>query len=68
MKEIKKPIYPNLEAELKRKGINRGEYAKLIGISAGGASKKLNGDVEFSIGEMKRTKELLDETMDYLFA
>lgn len=63
----KKPVYPNLVAELKRRGITNKEYGEYLKISPSGISQRLNGAIEFTIGEMKDTKKMLDMDMDYLF-
>lgn len=63
----KEPLYPNLVAELKRRGIRDKDYGKCIGVAPCGTSKRLKGDIEFTIGEMQKTKELLGMDMDYLF-
>lgn len=67
MEEIKKPLYPNLEAELKRHGLNNKTYGEKIGVSPSGVSSRLNGKVIFDLKEMIKTKRLLKKSMDYLF-
>ena len=67
MTEPKKRLFPNLEAELKRNGLTNALYGKKIGLSASGVSARLNGKTDFSLGEMLKTKELLNKTLDELF-
>lgn len=67
MEGLKKPLFAELEAELKRNGMTRKEYAKQIGLSASGVSARLNGKIEFSLSEMLKTKKLLNKSLDDLF-
>lgn len=67
MRGKKTPVYPNLIAELRRRGISDKEYGEYLKISPSGISKRLNGIIDFSISEMKKTKKFLNKDMDYLF-
>lgn len=55
-------IYPNLEAELARKGIGRTELGKLLDICQAGASAKMSGKAQFSIPQILTVKEHLGFT------
>lgn len=67
MEGLKKPLFAELEAELRRNGMTRKEYGKQIGLSASGISARLNGKIEFSLSEMLKTKKLLNKSLDDLF-
>lgn len=55
--------YPNLAAEMARRGETQKELATLLKISRGTMSRKMNGKTEFTIGDV----EILCEhfKMDY---
>jgi len=63
-------MYRNLEAELTRKGMTKGELAKKMKLSASTMSHKLNGKVAFTLPEALRIKKILgvNMTIDELFA
>jgi hypothetical protein len=66
-------IFYNLEAELLRAKLIKGELAAMIGISVGSMSSKFTGKTEFNLNEMLQIKAKLEEftgqtyTLDYLF-
>jgi hypothetical protein len=66
-------IFYNLEAELLRAKLIKGELAAMIGISVGSMSSKFTGKTEFTLDEMLNIKVKLEEltglsyTLDYLF-
>lgn len=62
-------MYRNLEAELKRLGINRTELAKKIKINISSLSGKLNGTRPLTLQEAKEIKKIFGDkfTIDYLF-
>lgn len=65
---MKKPYYPNLEAELARNGLNNCDLAKIIGIrDQAQASKKRTGYINFTEKQKKMLCERLQETEEYLF-
>lgn len=64
---MKKVLFPNLEAELKKKGYTQSAYGKAIGLTPSQVSYRLNGKIDFSLYEMTKTADLLDKTLDYLF-
>ena len=45
--------YPNLAAEMARRGEKQKELATLLGISRGTVSRKMSGKTEFTIGEVE---------------
>lgn len=52
-------MYPNLEAELKRKNIKRADIANHLGISISTVSEKMQGNSDFSFGAAVKIKQLL---------
>lgn len=60
-------MYNNLEAELKRKEITRENLAKELDCTISTISLKLNGKYDFTMGEAKKLKKLLNCSIDYLF-
>ena len=63
-------MYPNLEAELKRKNVKRTDIAKLLGYSVGTISEKMTGASGFSFADAKKIKAFLavDLPLEELFA
>jgi len=63
-------MYRNLEAELSRKGMLKGDLAKGMKISSSTLSQKLNGKAAFSLPEAWKIRDILgvDMTIDELFA
>lgn len=47
------PLYPNLEGELQRCGITKGELAKELGFSRVTLYMRLTGEIEFTLNEAK---------------
>lgn len=56
-------MYPNLEAELKRKNIKRSDLAQLLGHNIGTISGKMNGDSDFTFGAAIKIKKFLGVDM-----
>lgn len=68
----KKPLYPNLRAELARKGSNVLELAEYMGMTKQNVYNKLNGKVTFTQKDMRTIQDFFkvngsDYTLDYLF-
>lgn len=63
-------MYPNLEAEFKRRNIKRADIAKLLGCGVPTISEKMQGKSEFTFGAAKKIKAFLgvDLSLEYLFA
>lgn len=63
-------MYPNLEAELKRRNIKRADLAAHLGCAITTISEKMQGNSDFSVKAAKKIKELLGGglTLEYLFA
>ena len=62
-------MYPNLEAELKRKNISTRMLEMMLGLSNKSVHNKLSGSTEFTLSEVMILLELLPEfNLPYLFA
>ena len=63
-------MYPNLEAELKRKNIKRTDLAEYLGCSLSTISEKMQGKSDFSLTAAKKIKAFLgvDMRIEDLFA
>lgn len=62
-------MYPNIRAELVRKGKTLTELAEYLGISLGTLSAKMNGKFDFTFLEAVNTKRFLavDIPLEVLF-
>lgn len=66
-------MYPNLRAELKRRGITLEKLAQLLNITVSTLSLKMNGRYAFTFNEAKQIKSILNEispldmSLDVLF-
>ena len=62
-------MYPNLDGEMARFKITRGDLARRIGITPTTLSLKLNGKSNLSLKECVEIKEAIasNKTIDYLF-
>ncbi len=62
-------MFPNLLAEMARKGIFIKDLSECVGIDRSTMSLKMNGIREFKLNEMKVIKDTFfpDLTYDYLF-
>ena len=63
-------MYPNLEAELKRRQIRREDVAKHLGLAMSTVSQKMQGKSEFTIGMAYQIKDMIggDIPLEVLFA
>ncbi len=63
-------MYKNLEAELSRNGLTKGELAKLLKIQPTTLSNKLNGKSELKFSEAIQIKSILkvDIPLEILFS
>lgn len=63
-------MYPNLDAELARKKITRTQLAKILKVSPGTLSLKLNGKAPLTLTECIKIKQAVGEqySIEYLFA
>lgn len=62
-------MYPNLEAEIARKGITKTDLAKKINMPRTTFTHKLRGESEFTVAEAKRIKKMIfpEHSIGYLF-
>lgn len=62
-------MYPNLRAEVARKGLTMKELAKRIGIGESTMNQKLNGKYAFTLDEAVLIRDVLevDIPLDVLF-
>jgi len=61
-------LFPILLAELKRNKHSQKGLARDIGICEKSMSKKMNGETEFTLAEMRKIQSIFPEcTLDYLF-
>ena len=62
-------MFPNLSAEIKRRGLSQKEFAKAVKISEQLFSRKINSKAIFNYAEIKRIIEFFTPRMslDYLF-
>lgn len=67
MLEQKTVKYPNLLAEMARRGENYTTLAELLGISVSAVARRLNGLVEWSKSEIDTLCDHYEMEYDYLF-
>lgn len=60
--------FPNLKAEMARKGISISQMAAVAGVTNGTFYRWMNGKNEPSISVCLTIAEHLNQTVDYLFA
>ena len=56
-------MYPNLRAEMARRGVTISQLAAVIGVQLQTLSRKLNGGSEFTLTEAYAIKDYLGLTM-----
>ena len=61
--------YPNLRAEMARRGIKVGDVAKTLNLSYSATYNKISGRTDFTLAELLIIKRRFfpDKTLDYLF-
>lgn len=62
------PKYPNLEAEMAKKGVSRKDVAEAVGVSVVSVSKWLNDKSIPSVDKALAVSKMLGSTVDYLFS
>lgn len=65
---MKKQIYPNLKAEMARRGYTNDDLGKIIGVKGGAVSLKLRGERDFDILEVKKICQHFDMSFEQLFS
>lgn len=61
------PKFPKLQGKLAEKGITDERLGVQLGLSPSQMSRRLNGSVEFDLGEIKMILEFLDCTFHEVF-
>lgn len=63
-------MYPNLKAEMARKGVTLGVLAEFLGVTIGTLSLKLNGKYPITWDEANKIKKFLgvDISLEVLFS
>lgn len=63
-------MYPNLKAEMARKGITAKQLAEMIGVTQSTFSLKMRGEYDFTFAEAVKIKDILgvDIPLEVLFA
>lgn len=63
-------VFPNLEAEMARSGVQRKDLAEKLGVRAATIYDKLNGKYPFTLDEASMIKEFFfpNFSLDYLFS
>ncbi len=61
-------MFPNLNAEMSRKGISTKQFAEILGVSPKTANNKLAGRTEFTLSEIRTISQTFPEvSIGYLF-
>jgi len=60
-------MYPNIKAELARKGFGLQELADLLDLSIGSISKRMNGKVKWTTEEVDSIISMTGREYEYLF-
>ena len=63
----KKLMYPNLKAEMARRGYTNNDLGKVIGVKGEAVSLKLSGKRDFDILEVKKICEHFGMSFEALF-
>lgn len=67
---MRKRTFPNLEAEMARKGLKGKDLAKVLGVRIATVYDKLNGKYSFSLDEAMIIKQTFfpEYSIEYLFS
>ncbi len=63
-----KVAFPNIKAEMGRRGETNGSMAKVLGMSVVSYGYKLQGKREFTLAEVHNLAEHFETSIDYLVA
>lgn len=61
------PLYPNLKFEMARNGDTQLSLAEKMGLNSAIISRRLNGESNFKLPEIKKILNLYNVTFEYLF-
>lgn len=64
---IQKPIYPNLEASLSKNGYTYKILAEILGVSQAFITRRMKGEVDWSLKLAIKIAALLGEPVEVLF-
>ena len=57
--------YPNLRAELARRGMTQADIGKILGLGASAVSERFCGKRDFKFGEMVKLAKFFDVSLEY---
>jgi transcriptional regulator with XRE-family HTH domain len=60
LQPLAKRLTANVRAELARRGISHRDAAQALGLTQSAASRRMRGDVEFSLSEVEQLAALLE--------
>ena len=66
----KMPYFPNIEAELARRGLNAKDLGVYMKMTSANVRKKLNGECRINTNDMEKIVAFFNDdslTLDYLF-
>ena len=61
------PKFPKLQGKLAEKGITDEKFGAVLGLSPSATSRRMTGDVEFDLVEIKKILEFLECKFDEVF-
>lgn len=67
MEDTKTVLYPNLEAEIARKGESYTTLGKILGLSPSAVSKRMDGQTRWNADEIAKVCKHFDMTFEELF-
>lgn len=65
--KTKKPVFPELEAELAKNGMSYTDFGKILGITTMAISNRMNGKVEFQFHEIDKAIDYFNKDFKALF-
>lgn len=65
--KMNKKTYANLRAEIARNGDTLNTLSEVLGVSVGSISKRLSGDIEWTISEIKILCDRYNKSFEELF-
>lgn len=68
--KVRRRMFPNLEAEMARKGLKGKDLAEILGVRVATVYDKLNGKYPFSLDEAMKIKRTFfpEYSIEYLFS
>lgn len=62
-----KVLYPNLRAEMARKGMTQTDLGRILNISTVAVHMRLSGQIQWRIEEIGKVLDFFGKDFDYLF-